>query len=263
MHAIATKEERKNKAVEESGLLEEAKIKALEEAEPDNYCKLRSPCEDIYSETLYDTPVKRKAGKQTEGKTRLYRAACISLTILCLVLLLIIIILYVLIQPGSTVCPGRVETAAEDTKLDLPPTCSPEECRAHFPIPTSQRWQCEHCPDGWLKFGQWCFFLSTFRLSWDESWRNCSTKGGSLAVIGSRTVQDFLTNKGSVNYWTGLRRNGDMWTWPGNIVLKTSYWADAPLNGDCVILRGGNSPEKNWIRAPCQAYTYFICQLQL
>lgn len=48
---------------------------------------------------------------------------------------------------------------------------------------------CQQCADGWLTFGRSCFYLSTFRLSWDESQRNCSARGGSLAVISSQRVQ--------------------------------------------------------------------------
>ncbi|XP_070691711.1 early activation antigen CD69 isoform X2 [Pempheris klunzingeri] len=202
-------------------------------------------------------------GKQTEGNTGLYRAVCIFLTILCLVLLLVIIVLCLKLQTGSTVCPVGEDSTAMDTTITLGPKCSYEQCQDRFPNFQSQRRSCQECPKGWLTFGQWCFYLSTFRLSWDESQRNCSTKGGSLAVISNQRTQRFLTMEGNMKYWIGLRQTGDTWTWVNNTVLRQSYWADVTPEGDCGILSSGNQPVKNWIKAPCQHYLYFICQLKL
>ncbi|XP_044065043.1 early activation antigen CD69 isoform X2 [Siniperca chuatsi] len=240
-------------------------IKSEEEAEPDPYAKLQSPFEDIYSEAVYGgAPVKTNAGKQTEGNIRLYRAVCLFLTIISLVLLLVVIILSVKLQTGSTVCPERAEIAADSRQNpSFAPTCNYEKCQAHFNNIQPQYLGCQQCADGWLTFGRSCFFLSTFRLSWDESQRNCSARGGSLAVITSQRVQRFLTKEGKMKYWIGLKNKGETWTWVNNTVLQESYWADVMLEGDCGILSSGNPPEKNWITASCQAYTYFICQLQM
>lgn len=48
---------------------------------------------------------------------------------------------------------------------------------------------CRLCGDGWITFGRSCFFLSTFRLKWHQSKQNCTSRGGSLAVIASKEVQ--------------------------------------------------------------------------
>lgn len=45
--------------------------------------------------------------------------------------------------------------------------------------------------------------------------------------------------------------------------LVGSYWAEDESQGDCGILSGGDPPEKSWIKAPCLAHTYYICQLQM
>ncbi|XP_068178933.1 dromaiocalcin-1 isoform X2 [Antennarius striatus] len=218
-------------------------------------------CENLSPQSKLSVELEGEKERKTEGKTRLYRVACIFLTILCLLLLATIIILSVLLtQTGSTVCPGKGEDGATS---QLPRTCSLEECQANFVTSVPQYWRCTDCPEGWLKLDQWCFLLSTFRLSWDESRRNCSSKGASLAVISSKTVQDFLSDNGAVKYWIGLRRIGDTWTWTDNALLKQSYWADDASDKDCVVLSSTDSPGKNWIKKSCQAYTYFICQLHL
>ncbi|XP_070767875.1 early activation antigen CD69 isoform X2 [Enoplosus armatus] len=219
---------------------------------------------DLSPESKLSVELEGGKGKQTGGNTRLYRAVCLFLTIICLILLLVIIILSVKLQTGSTVCPESEKTTAADMRESpsSDQTCSYDQCQAHFNNVQPQ-YGCRNCPDEWLTFGQSCFFLSTFRLSWDESQRNCSARGGSLAVVTSQRVQRFLTKEGKVKYWIGLRHKGETWTWVNNSVLQESYWAGAMTEGDCGILSSENLPEKNWITASCRAYTYFICQLQL
>ncbi|KAM4580937.1 early activation antigen CD69 isoform 2-T2 [Odontesthes bonariensis] len=200
-------------------------------------------------------------GKQNEGNERLYRAACLLLSVICLVLLLVVIALSVKLQTGSPVCSEKEETTAADRQIPSP-TCSPEQCQDLFPNFHSKRIGCQQCAKGWLTYGRSCYFLSTFRLSWAESQQNCTSSGGSLAVITNQNVQTFLTRKGNLKYWIGLRQNDVAWNWVNNNKLQESYWAEYPNNGDCAFLNTDEQPEKNWDRAYCQATTYFICQLQ-
>ncbi|KAJ4931542.1 hypothetical protein JOQ06_025837 [Pogonophryne albipinna] len=243
-------------------------VKTEEEAEPDHYSKLQSPSEDIYSEALVSgDPVKTRAettraGKPTEGNSRLYRAACLFLTIICLVLLLVVIILSVKLQTGSTICPEREGTTADERRSrPSDSTCSHEKCEALFPEMQPQHASCRQCPGGWLRYGPSCFYLSTFRLSWEESRRNCSFSGGSLAVITNRGLQYYLTKVGNLSYWIGLRQIATTWTWEDKTELTESYWADGGSTGDCGSLSSEKPAEKNWRNVPCGVSTYFICQL--
>ncbi|KAF3692053.1 C-type lectin domain family 4 member E [Channa argus] len=254
------KEEKK----EDEGASESAlKVKTEEEAEPEHYTKLRAPSENIYSESLYSGgPLIKKEGNQTPGIGRLYRAGCFFLTVICLVLVLVVIILSVKLQNGSTGCPEKQEKAKADSGTrSLTPDCSYEQCQAHHFI-QPKHLGCQQCAKGWLTFGRSCFYLSTFRLSWEESQRNCTSRGGSLAIINSQSVQTFLTKVGRLSYWIGLRYNRDRWAWVNQTVLQRSYWAEHETAGDCGILSSGDPPEKNWSKASCQFYSYFICQLQ-
>ncbi|XP_061573034.1 C-type lectin domain family 4 member E isoform X2 [Cololabis saira] len=203
-----------------------------------------------------------KKGKQDEGNTRLYRAACLFLSIVCLVLLLVIIVLGVKLQTGSSLCSEGKETPAVD-RNNLPPTCSLEECQHQFPNIQYKSKGCQQCAPGWVPYGRSCYFLSTFRLSWADSQRNCSSSGGSLAVITSQDVQDFLTTKGNLMYWIGLKHTDSNWNWVDKSPLQKSYWTDASAGGDCALLNTESRSKKNWIRANCQSSTYFICHLQM
>ncbi|CAN9513701.1 unnamed protein product [Ophioblennius macclurei] len=187
--------------------------------------------------------------KQGDGNTLLYRRMSMILGFFCLVLLLIVIFLGVKLT-GSCEAVGRKDD-----------WCSFDQCQAFFRKVQAEECQCHNCPPGWKAFGQSCFYFSPLRLSWEESRLNCTSRGGSLAIVRSQELQSFLAKEGELLYWIGLKETGAAWKWVDNTVLRESHWAEDPKKGDCGILRGSSPPEKNWIRASCQATSYFICQL--
>ncbi|TWW79151.1 Asialoglycoprotein receptor 2 [Takifugu flavidus] len=212
----------------------------------------------------------KKEEVKKEDKTRGYKLACLILSVLCLILLLLVIFLStkplvlpflnsthhflsILAQTGSHFCP-------ENELRPIPPTCSLENCQTLYNLPSNKR-ACQYCDEDWLPFGGSCYFLSTFRLSWSGSQKDCNDRGGSLAVIKSPEVQKFLSEESNLLYWIGLSQTNQTWTWVDNSRLQKSYWAENPGTGDCVYLYTDGHPEKNWIRKPCSAYTYFICQM--
>uniref|UniRef100_A0A8C4DIT9 Si:dkey-26c10.5 n=1 Tax=Dicentrarchus labrax TaxID=13489 RepID=A0A8C4DIT9_DICLA len=197
--------------------------KTEEEAEPDPYSKLQNPAEDVYAEAFYGDA----PVKTKAGKQAEGNTRLYRVVCLFLTIICLVLLVVVVI-------------------LSLKRECL-----------------CHKCADGWLTFGQSCFFLSTTRLSWDESQKNCSARGGSLAVISSPRVQRFLTKEGKFSYWIGLRQSGDTWTWVNDDSLQESYWTEGTSAGNCGMLKSNNPPEKNWLTAQCHAYTYYICQMQL
>uniref|UniRef100_A0A8C7X5T1 Si:dkey-26c10.5 n=1 Tax=Oryzias sinensis TaxID=183150 RepID=A0A8C7X5T1_9TELE len=121
---------------------------------------------------------------------------------------------------------------------------------------------CEKCPRGWIAYRNYCYFLSTLRLTWDQSQTNCTKVGGSLAVIESQEVQNFLSKNGKLNYWIGLKQDQSEWKWNDNKMLGKSYWKSKPGNGDCALLYSRDPAEKNWAKTSCQAASYYICQIE-
>ncbi|KAM3613548.1 uncharacterized protein V6R79_001214 [Siganus canaliculatus] len=260
MQEITPDEKKSDEKEDDAGTSKSAvETKTEEEAEADHYSKLLAQPEDIYSEAFYSgVPLKKEAAKPTDGNIRRYRAVCALLSGLCLILLLVVIVLCLKLQNGSTVCPGT-EGATGDSSVQ---TCSYEQCRTHIQIHNQG---CHHCPQGWVVVGSSCFLLSTTRLDWAESQRNCSSRGASLAIITKQEEQKLLTKEGNMKYWIGLRKDGASSTWIDNSALRLSYWAIGyPGQGKgCGLLNAQDPPEKNWNIADCKAYTYFICQLQL
>uniref|UniRef100_A0A3B5B599 C-type lectin domain family 2 member D n=1 Tax=Stegastes partitus TaxID=144197 RepID=A0A3B5B599_9TELE len=225
--------EEPEKTAEDEGATGPApEVKAEEEAEPDHYAKLHNPSEDVYSESYYQ-PLKAAAAAAA----------------------------------GRQNTRGNLQNLHQQTSIQAKwvKGTSPKEKKKRLlwlPSPPAGL-GCQQCATGWLALGRSCFYLSTFRLNWAESQRNCSSRGGSLAVVGSHGVQSFLTEKGFLKYWIGLKNEGSTWTWVNNTVLQKSYWADRPQEGDCGILSSQQPADRNWIRASCHASSYFICQLHV
>ncbi|KAE8288934.1 C-type lectin domain family 4 member E [Larimichthys crocea] len=257
MQAITTEGAKKQRDVEP--MLDEQPA-VLKDADPFPYSKLQRPSEDIYTQPSLCDVTKSGIQCATVGTFRMYRIACLVLSIICLLLLMVIIILGVKFQHGSTECSVNEKFVSDKQALS---TCSYSQCQDYVSKNVPPYRECKQCADGWLTLGRSCFFLSTTRLSWEQSQRNCSTRGGSLAVISSQEIQDFLTQKGKMKYWIGLRKANDAWTWVNNTALQTSYWAEDPQQGDCAVINSDSALQKNWVRASCNSYTYFICQLQM
>uniref|UniRef100_A0A3B3DHG7 C-type lectin domain-containing protein n=1 Tax=Oryzias melastigma TaxID=30732 RepID=A0A3B3DHG7_ORYME len=81
------------------------------------------------------------------------------------------------------------------------------------------------CPYKWTLHGNYCFFLSTIRLSWEQSQSKCSSVCGSLAVITSQ--ENFLTKKGNLIYWIGLKKHQSVWQWVNNKTLEKRIFLNA------------------------------------
>ncbi|KAM9806473.1 C-type lectin domain family 4 member A-like isoform 1-T1 [Syngnathus typhle] len=219
-----------------------------EEIEPNDYTGLKKPSEDIYAAISEPTD-------QAQGAVRPYRLACLILTVLCCLLLVVVIVF--LVKTKTDACP-------EDLGTWRPPTCRADMCRTFKSRNQDQCYCCNQCPFGWFRLDQTCYFASTFRLNWEESQKNCSGEGGSLAVVSSQKLQTFLTERAeNLKYWIGLRRNGNRWTWVDNSTLGKSYWVDSQTSGDCALLSSSDPAEKNWMKITCNSHSYYICQIQL
>ncbi|KAK1895027.1 C-type lectin domain family 1 member B [Dissostichus eleginoides] len=259
-------------------------VKTEEEAEPDHYSNykvhLRISIQKLYSvaiplkqgqkrpeqdkkdgageklppDSKLSVELQEEKGKQTEGNSRLYRAACLFLTIICLVLLLVVIILSVKLQTGSTICPEREQ---------LPQMKGGVVLLIRHAATRSARLSSPRCNPNIPAVGS-ALRLAAFWpvvLSWEESRRNCSSREGSLAVITNKGLQYYLTKEGRWNYWIGLRQTATTWTWEDKTELTESYWADGRSAGNCGILSSDKPAEKNWRKVSCEDSTYFICQL--
>lgn len=83
---------------------------------------------------------------------------------------------------------------------DLPPPTS-------LPHPTFNN-QSEHCPDGWLRYSDSCYWIEKEKFGFAKAERKCAEKGASLFVANSQDEWDAIrenTDKNSLT-WIGLVR---------------------------------------------------------
>ncbi|XP_071029200.1 CD209 antigen-like protein A isoform X1 [Oncorhynchus clarkii lewisi] len=226
--------------------------------------------------TKLSVEVKEQQDKdlQVLGNVGLYRAVCLLLSVICLVLLIIIIILCVKFPSQPQVCHGTekgIEAKekgsvtekgidAKEERFQSTEVCSLQTCQAQYFQQQSQVPACHMCDEGWLHFESSCYFLSRDRMNWDESRDECKKRGADLAVITNKTVQTFLTKKGNLMYWIGLRQRTRNWVWVNNTALGQSYWSGSNRQGDCGLLTGRDPPERSWSSTSCDQYSFYICQ---
>uniref|UniRef100_A0A8C7S1P4 Si:dkey-26c10.5 n=1 Tax=Oncorhynchus mykiss TaxID=8022 RepID=A0A8C7S1P4_ONCMY len=248
---------------------------SVEEAESTVYSKLKSSSEDIFAEASPGQPcAKDRPDLQVLGNVGLYRAVCLLLSVICLVLLLVIIILCVKFPFQPQVCHGTEKgieakekgsvtekgIEAKEERFQSTEVCSLQTCQAQYFQQQSQVPACHMCDEGWLHFESSCYFLSRDRMNWDESRDECKKRGADLAVITNKTVQTFLTKKGNLMYWIGLRQRTRNWVWVNNTALGQSYWSGSNRQGDCGLLTGRDPPERSWSSTSCDQYSFYICQ---
>ncbi|CAL8257466.1 unnamed protein product [Boreogadus saida] len=277
------------KAMEvEAGLLDragpsdqkrETKTEAKEASK--EYCKLKAPADDIYSEAVFPSPTlpEVKPTNPTRSLKNVLPTLCIVLGVICLAELIIIFILNGKTAP-TPVCPGpRLQRGPVDSwSLRSPcfkntntptakfsetgtesgttagPSSSPDVSEDVRQAPDSDR-----CPDdSWVFFEESCFYRSKERKSWDQGRIFCQRLTGDLAVISNKRIQNSLAQQ--VPHWIGLQYKTS-WKWVDN---RTPYkGSNLPTGTEelCALLASKPPGEQaNFQSARCPVSAYFICQ---
>ncbi|KAL0985133.1 hypothetical protein UPYG_G00153290 [Umbra pygmaea] len=218
---------------------------------------------------------KEEQDLKAQGNIGVYRFVCFLLSIICVILLMVITALCVKLQSQSLVCPGTDKSIEVEEKVsevkdewsvgaeERPPfskMCSLQKCQATYSQQLSQLFGCNRCENGWQYFENSCYFLSEIRMQWNESRDSCQKRGGELAVITNKRVQTFLTEKGNLMYWIGLRQRNGSWVWVNNTTLGQSYWSETDRHHECGLLVGKDLPEKSWKSSACEIFMFYICQ---
>ncbi|CAL8341171.1 unnamed protein product [Gadus morhua 'NCC'] len=231
------------KAMEvEAGLLDRAgpsdqKLETKTDAKEASkeYCKLKTPADDIYSEAVFPSPTlpEVKPTKPTRSLRNVLPTLCIVLGVICLAELIIIYILN-----GKTASTPR----------------SP--CFKNTNTPTTKSPHSDRCPDSWVFFEESCFYQPKERGSWEEGRIFCQSQTGDLAVISNKRIQNFLTQQIKVPHWIGLQYKTS-WKWVDN---RTPYTGDLPTGNNelCAVLE--SKTPGNFQSARCPVSAHFICQ---
>ncbi|KAL7841705.1 hypothetical protein SRHO_G00253960 [Serrasalmus rhombeus] len=129
------------------------------------------------------------------------------------------------------------------------------------------------CPAGWTKFMFSCYYMSTFRKTWEESRQDCRMKGADLVIINSREEQQFVLGIGRT-LWIGLtdRAIEGHWKWVDDTSLGTGYWLPGEPNNahyrgeNCaeVIHRVGSTDTlSSWNDISCSSVLSWVCEKKM
>ncbi|KAJ3597839.1 hypothetical protein NHX12_001355 [Muraenolepis orangiensis] len=226
------------------------------EDESKEYCALKCPTDDIYSEAVFDqTPFKQpvKPAKMTKYRVGVLLALGLILGVICLCQIIFIIMNAKTPHPPST---GGVVQAR-------PPCPHPPTLLEMFlKGPQSQL-----CPSNdWVFFDHSCFLLSKERHTWNSSKHFCEGEGGILVVSSDPGMQKFLSEISVVARWVGLNYEGGKWIWLDKSVLaKSSQWPKVDKqHGLCAVLEKDKDKEQASLRSSrCDYLTHCICQLKV
>ncbi|CAL8360276.1 unnamed protein product [Arctogadus glacialis] len=228
----------------------ETKTEAKEASK--EYCKLKTPADDIYSEAVFPSPKlpEVKPTKPTRSLRNVLLTLCIVLGVICLAELIIIFILNGKTAP-TPVCPDP-----RPQRCPAVASWSPRSpCIKNPNTPTTKSPDSDRCPDSWVFLEGSCFYRSKERKSWEEGRIFCQSQTGDLAVISDKRIQDLLKQQIRVPHWIGLQYKTS-WKW----VDKTSYNGDLPKGTEelCALLESKTPGNLGSFR--CPAFAHFICQ---
>ncbi|XP_041654456.1 galactose-specific lectin nattectin-like [Cheilinus undulatus] len=91
---------------------------------------------------------------------------------------------------------------------------------------------CKVCPPGWTQFGQLCYMFNFNKMDWADAERFCTTIGGNLASIHSKSEYDLLENAlltttgRHMNIWLGgydAAKEG-VWLWSDGSHFDFKFW---------------------------------------
>ncbi|XP_064088323.1 integumentary mucin C.1-like [Macrobrachium nipponense] len=102
------------------------------------------------------------------------------------------------------------------------------------------------CPNGWSRFADSCYLVSSVKGSWESGEKYCKNIGGSYVTISSSAEQNYLKSLVRDNTWIGYNDRAKEGTFVWSSGENSSYKAFAsgePNNGgifsseDCVEMR--------------------------
>jgi len=104
----------------------------------------------------------------------------------------------------------------------------------------------EPCPQGWTRFDNYCYLVSSSTKTWDQAQAYCKSLGGGLVKINSAEENEFVLNLATrkapsvKQVWIGLHWYSRDYYWYDHSALVYKNWAPHEPNGKakepCVLM---------------------------
>ena len=93
------------------------------------------------------------------------------------------------------------------------------------------------CPNGWTRFDNYCYLVSSSIKTWDQAQAYCKSLGGRLVKINSAEENEFVLNlvtqkaPSLKQVWIGLKWSSTAFYWQDHSVPVYTNWAPKEPNG--------------------------------
>ncbi|XP_036438787.1 CD209 antigen-like protein E isoform X2 [Colossoma macropomum] len=214
--------------------------------------------------------------------SRSYRLAAVCLGLLCVLLLTAITVLWIKFN-NLTIQRDQLQTSNTNLTIqrDQLQTSNTNLTKASEQFQKErdklQERLCELRKN--TEQAQGCFrgsvyYISTEKKSWNESRKDCNSKGADLVIINSREEQEFISSVvGNTEAWIGLTDidTEGVWKWVDSSLLTTEFWWKGEPNDfdkkeDCAITgyKGDESERvSTWADYPCSHSIVGLCEKSL
>ncbi|OBS65889.1 hypothetical protein A6R68_05571, partial [Neotoma lepida] len=117
------------------------------------------------------------------------------------------------------------------------------------------------CPNGWIGFGNKCFYFSEDMGNWTLSQSSCMKLEAELARFDNLEELNFLMRyKGNSAHWIGLQRESTQHSWRWTDNTEYNKLVSIRGEGECAYLSdrgissGRDNPHRKWICSKPNSY---------
>ncbi|KAL0961623.1 hypothetical protein UPYG_G00354000 [Umbra pygmaea] len=124
---------------------------------------------------------------------------------------------------------------------------------------------CKPCPEGWLKFKNSCYFITSIKYNGNDGAKACNAMGGKDVIINSREEQLFIYGL-KERVMIGIYKKHGSFYWVDGTPVTSTYWMDGEPNDyddkeKCVeVIPTALNPLKSWNDVPCGKELVAVCE---
>ncbi|XP_051262559.1 killer cell lectin-like receptor subfamily G member 1 [Dicentrarchus labrax] len=129
------------------------------------------------------------------------------------------------------------------------------------------------CPQGWWRYMNSCYQLSSGISTWHNAKQDCVSKRAHLVIFNDKFEEDVVrVFGGHVSMWIGLRGQQDaqLWTWTW-VDGKPMWNRPLPFGNNCqycnycacAYVKHCQQPLNNLFQDSCENHHHWMCEKEL